>query len=197
MSLKTILYSLSFSFLVFVWLFTPKITFAVTAPSFPSCSNPNAELIVSYDSGTHGIPGRSTSYSGVDKVYQLSDGNVLQCLCTTDDKGVHTNWWKVSSLTEEELNTLKADGWILIPDGSLWGLEKTTYMAKNIDFLCKSSSGSSSSTSTGIGGGEVQGTSTTRFGQVLGLATTGSLPVIASYLLLSTLFLFVAKLLKK
>ena len=70
-------------------------------------------------------------------------------------------------------------------------------MAKNIDFLCKSSSGSSSSTSTGIGGGEVQGTSTTRFGQVLGLATTGSLPVIASYLLLSTLFLFVAKLLKK
>lgn len=196
-------FSLIFAFVFTLYSFVSTTSaYAISKPSFPSCLNPNAELIVSYATGTHGVPGQTASYNGEDKVYKLSDGNVLQCLCTVNGEGIHTNWWKVSSLTEEELNTLKAEGWILIPDGSLWGLEKTTYMAQNIFYSCNgssnggSSSSSSSSSSSNNSSGQVQGV-TTRFGQVLGLATTGTLPVIVSYIGLGFIFLLASRLLKK
>lgn len=193
MDRKTIKNLLVGVFITFCWLVSAKKVQAVTTPNFPSCVNPSGSLIVNYSSGNHAVPGSSTSYSGTDKVYNLGDGNFLQCLCTVNSEGIQTGWWKVGSLTEEEINKLKADNWYLIPDGSLWGLDKNTYMAKNWSYSCNSSS---SSTDSGIGGGSVQGTST-RFGQVLGLATTGTLPAIISYIGLGTILLLASRLLKK
>ncbi len=187
MDRKTIKNTLISSFVAFCWLISAKNAQAVTAPNFPSCVNPSGSLIVNYSSGNHAIPGSSTSYSGTDKVYNLGDGNFLQCLCTVNSTGIQTGWWKVGSLTEEQLNELRADNWFLIPDGSLWGLDKNTYMAKNWSYSCNSS---------GSSDGQVQGTST-RFGQVLGLATTGTLPVIVSYLGLGIVLLLASRLLKK
>ncbi len=198
MDTKTIKNALVVTFIAFCWLVSAKKSLALTTPNFPSCVNPSGDLIVSYNSGIHGVPGRDVSYSGTDSVYSLDGGHVLQCLCTVNGDGLQTNWWKISSVTEDELNTLKANGWFLIPDGSLWGLEKASYMAQNLDYACVSSGGgsSSSSSSSSSSDGQVQGTST-RFGQVLGLATTGTLPVIASYLGLGLALLFVSRLLKK
>lgn len=194
MDRKTVKFSLSFAFLAFCWLSSAKTAYAVTTPNFPSCVNPSGSLIVNYSSGNHAIPGSSTSYSGTDKVYNLGDGNFLQCLCTVNSEGIQTGWWKVSSLTEEEIGKLKADNWFLIPDGSLWGLDKNTYMAKNWSYSCNGSSSSTSSSSSSDG--QVQGTST-RFGQVLGLATTGTLPAIISYLGLGAILLLASRLLNK
>lgn len=202
MDRKTIISLGLFVSIVFCWLHSAKIANAVFHPSFPSCLNPGKEPIVINSTGVHGVPGRTDAYNGEDKVYALGEGNHLQCLCTVNGSGIHTNWWKTSSLTEEEVNTLKADGWILVPDGSLWGLEKATYMAQNIDYSCNgnsnnnSSSGSSSSGSSNNSSGQVQGI-TTRFGQVLGLATTGTLPAIASYFFLGFVSVLISRLLKK
>lgn len=202
MDKKTIAKAFIVTFIALSWISSAKTAYAISKPNFPSCLNPNADLIVSYSSGIHGVPGQTASYNGEDKVYKLSDGNVLQCLCTVNGDGVHTNWWKVSSLTDDELNSLKAEGWILIPDGSLWGLEKTTYMAQNIFYSCNGSSNggsgssSSSSSSSNNSSGQVQGI-TTRFGQVLGLATTGTLPVIVGYLTLGAILLLTSRQLKK
>lgn len=146
-----------------------------TPPNFPSCVNPQGQLIVSYNSGTHGVPGDPNPYQGNDSVYLVSPDSVMQCLCTDDGSGTQTNWWKVSSLIREEIDSLIAQGWIFIPDGSVWGLEDTTYLAKNVSFSCRSSGGggggggssSSSSSSGGTGGGSV--------GEVLGLAFTGNI----------------------
>lgn len=187
--------------IIFCWFQSANSAFATSGPNFPSCLNPNKEPIVQYSTGIHGVPGRTESYSGEDKVYLLDGGHYLQCLCTVNGSGIHTNWWKTSSLTEEEVSSLKASGWILIPDGSLWGLEKATYMAQNIDYSCQggssSSSSSSNSSSSNSSDGQVQGASTTRFGQVLGLATTGTLPAIASYFVLGSILVLVSRLLKK
>lgn len=194
MDRKTIKNALISSFVAFCWLISAKNAQAITTPNFPSCVNPSGSLIVNYSSGNHAIPGSSTSYSGTDKVYNLGDGNFLQCLCTVNSTGIQTGWWKVGSLTEDELNKLRADNWFLIPDGSLWGLDKNTYMAKNWSYSCNGSSSSTSSSNSSDG--QVQGTST-RFGQVLGLATTGTLPVIVSYLGLGLVLLLASRLLKK
>lgn len=170
-------------------------------PNFPSCLNPSGQLIVSYATGIHGVPGKPDSYPGSDKVYLLENGNNLQCLCTISGGGIKTSWWKTGSITQEEIDVLKADNWVLVPDGSIWGLDKETYMAKNEYYSCdgsNSGSGGSSSSTSSSGGssGQVQGTST-RFGQVLGLATTGTLPVIASYLGFGIVLLLASRLLKK
>lgn len=190
---------LSIVIVSFLLLQAPKQSLAISKPSFPSCLNQTSEPIVYYSTGIHGVPGQSSSYEGEDKVYLLPDGNTLQCLCTVNGDGIHTNWWKTGSLTEEEINLLKADGWILIPDGSLWGLEKTTYMAQNFFYSCKSgeTSSTSSSSSSSSSDGEVQGITTTRFGQVLGLATTGNLLAITSYLSFGVLLLLISRLIKR
>jgi len=161
----------------------------INYPSFPSCLNPNGAIKVSYGSGTHGVPGSSNSYSGKDTVYSQGSGNYTQCLCTTSGDGVQTNWWKTGSITEDEIKYLRADNWSYVPDGSLWGLENASYMAKNSNYSCSSKS---SDTDSGIGGGEVLGVST-RFGQVLGLATTGTTPVILGYIFLGTFFLILSR----
>ena len=85
----------------------PSTISAATTPDFPSCSNPNSPVKVSHDEGTHGIAGDPSEYQGSDTVYNLDeDGNVYQCFCSVDGQGIQTNWWKVSSLSQDEIDEL-------------------------------------------------------------------------------------------
>ena len=156
-------------------------------PSFPSCKSPQGALKVSYSSGTHGVPGDYATYKGNDAVYTLSESTLTQCLCTTDGQGVQTNWWKISSLSFEEIEALKKLGWIYVPDGSLWGLQEGPYMAQSGYYNCSNKDNGhdddddddddhygDSKKQKKIGGiGQVLGAST-YLGDVLGLASTGN-----------------------
>lgn len=122
---------------------------AVDTPHFPSCSNPEGTIKADYPGGTHGIAGNSTEFKGSDKVYTLSDNTLQQCFCSIDGAGIQTNWWKASSLTQGQIEVLKKDNWVLIPDGSLWGLQNAPYLAKNSNYSC----------SGGGTGGEILGAS--------------------------------------
>ncbi len=174
---------------IFYLLVSTTSVFAVSTPSFPACANPQGSLKVSYSEGVHGIVGSGATYTGKDTVYTLSDSTTTQCFCGADGNGIQTNWWKASSLTESEINILKADGWHYVPTGSLWGLAVDPYLAKNISYSCNSSSSSS---------GSVQGSSTTQDldtgtggGEVLGLAATGDSALVYGSFLLGTLLLIV------
>ena len=161
---------------------------AVTTPTFPSCVNPQGTQKVSYSQGTHGVPGNTNTFTGSDSVYTLSSDTLTQCLCADNVNGVQTNWWKVSSLSQDEVNILISQGWISIPDGSAWGLESAPYLAQNSSFVCGStgtggpgdglSDGRSDGRSDGLGG-QILGIST----GVLGLASTGNMVFILSVLL--------------
>lgn len=167
---------------------------AVDIPNFPTCSNPQGTIKVQYSDGTHGIAGDSAQRTGSDIVYQLDNGNLTQCFCSVDGQGIQTNWWKDSSLSAEQHQTLLNSGWVLIPNGALWGLEERAYFAKNSNFSCGGGNGGGGS-SGGSGGpgdgrsdglgcashdcsnqgqvqGEILGISTS-IGEVLGLASTG------------------------
>jgi hypothetical protein len=119
-------------------LFVPSTVFAVNSPNFPSCSNPNGTLLVNYPEGTHGIVGSTATYQGSDKVFSQENDNALQCFCSDNGEGVQTNWWKVSSLSEEQIQTLRNLGWYFVPNGSIWGLSSGMYMAKNESYSCGS-----------------------------------------------------------
>ena len=162
---------------------------AVEVPNFPSCLNPNGAVIANYDSGTHGIVGSGATYTGKDTVYNVGEGLVTQCFCSTDGNGIQTDWWNASSLTEDEVNVLKSQGWNYIPNGNLWGLSSDAFITKNTTYSCLPTGGGdpngggdglSDGKSDGRSscpectappiGGQVLGTST---GDVLGLAATG------------------------
>src|SRR3989344_2848335 len=187
-------------------VFVASKALAVTIPSFPSCLNIQGELIVSYTTGTHGIPGDSATYTGSDSVYKLTEDTLTQCFCSVNGDGIQTNWWKVSSLSDNEITDLKNQNWIFILNGSLWGLDDAPYMAKNSNFSCQttsptptptsssssSSSGSSSSSSSSSSSGSsgsVQAASTGSVGQVLGLATTGNILTIYTLLIVGITFI--------
>lgn len=170
---------------IFGLFFGSKNTLAVEIPNFPSCSNPQGTIKVQYNDGTHGIVGDTSSYSGSDTVYQLDSGNLSQCFCSTNGQGIQTNWWKDSSLTEEERQILINSGWIYIPNGALWGLEETAYFAKNANYSCSGNGGNGGSGGSGGDGGDgrsdglgcashdCSGNATTSSeGQVLGLSTS-------------------------
>lgn len=183
--------------------FAPK-AFAVNVPNFPLCSNPQGDIVVSYDSGIHGVVGDTSEYSGKDTVYSINENQLVQCLCTDSGSGIQTSWWKVSSLTEEEINILKSQGWVLVPDGSAWGLATSAYLAKNANFSCNVSE----TNGGGSGGGDGRSDGRTdslgclntdcsnqqrqALGMstgVLGLATTGSYVFILGVILTGFLFL--------
>jgi len=147
-----VLFTLSF----FLFLSEPTVVQAVTAPNFPSCPNPGGELKAEYNEGNHGIPGKLGDQTGSDAVYSSGENNI-QCFCSTDNQGVQTNWWKISSLSQSQIDELKNSGWIYIANGAVWGLDETPYMAFNSNYTCGSAIG-----------GEVQGA---RTGQVLGTST--------------------------
>lgn len=178
---------LSIMFFFFMFLLV-EISEAITIPDFPSCVNPQGNLIVRYDDGIHYVPANTTPYQGSDLVYQVSSIAVMQCLCTVDGEGIQTNWWKTSSLDGEEIENLKNQGWIFVPDGSAWGLDPSPYFAKNISYLCKQSGGS--------GGGSSSSTVQTAVGEVLGLASTGNIKFIYTLFALGIIFLSTGILLK-
>lgn len=182
---------------------------AVEVPSFPLCSNPQGSIVANYDNGVHGVVGDSAQYTGRDTVYSVNETQLLQCLCTDNGQGIQTNWWKVSSLTEDQISILKSEGWILIPDGSAWGLSPSVYLARNSSFACNTSNNNGGGSGGGSGDGRSDGRtdslgclkndcSNQGRGQVLGistgvlgLATTGNYVFIlgiflAGLLLLST-----------
>ncbi|EKD65417.1 MAG: hypothetical protein ACD_50C00095G0004 [uncultured bacterium] len=132
--------------------------YALSVPEFPSCTNPTGtNLRVQYDDGVHGLVGSTAEYRGKDSVYNINGNSdqILQCLCTDKGEGIQTNWWKVSSLNNSEIQTLRDQGWHYIASGALWGLDSAPYMAYNSRYTCN---------------GEVQGVGGP---EVLGLAATG------------------------
>lgn len=133
---------------------------------FPSCLNPQGTLKVSYGEGTHGIPGDRSTYQGSDAVYQL-DGNakVLQCFCADTGRGVQTNWWKANTLSDKEVENMTRNGWVDIPNGLLWGLDNTRYIARNSTYTCGG---------LAIGGGEWTGLAGTgTIANIYGIASLG------------------------
>lgn len=187
----------------------PAVVLAVDAPEFPLCANPSGQVIVSYENGTHGIVGDSTTYTGSDTVYSVGETEVMQCFCAADGNGIQTNWWNASSLSQEDVAVLKAEGWIYVPDGNLWGLSESPYLAKNTTYSCLPGG------TGGTGGGDIppsphgdglsDGKSDGRSscpectappaigggGQVLGLAATGDSWILYS-VFAAALFLFVS-----
>lgn len=168
-------------------------TLAVTPPSFPSCTNPEGQIIAQYSTGAHGVPGSLAEYRGSDTVYRVSDDKLVQCLCTENGDGTQTNWWKISSLRESDVNVLKSLGWIFIPSGSVWGLEDTSYMAFNTTFSCKSTTTTTTTSSSGGGQGEPSFSP----GEVLGLATTGNIVYLYGLVALGSLFLLLGIILRR
>jgi hypothetical protein len=149
--------------------FNVTSAYAITEPSFPSCINPQGTLKANYTSGTHGVPGDTKTYTGSDSVYKLTNSTLIQCLCPTDGNGIQTNWWKVSGMSENDINSLKNNGWIFIPNGSVWGLDNEPYLTKNLKYSCIG----------GIGGVSAQ----KNLGDVLGLASTGNVASVYFYLI--------------
>lgn len=186
------------SLLLFItYLLSPMSVLAVTTPSFPSCLNPQGSLKASYANGVHGIAGSSNTYTGQDTVYQINDSQVLQCFCDNTGAGIQTNWLKVSQLSDNDIQILENDGWILIPNGALWGLDPVAYLAKNVPFSCQGSNS---------GGGSSNGTSATNnpinaaTQGVLAAATfagTGNTAVTISFLSIGITSLALAIYLKK
>lgn len=168
---------------------------AITPPSFPSCTSPEGQVIAQYSSGTHGVPGSFVEHRGKDTVYKVSDDRLTQCLCTENVDGIQTNWWKISSITEADIATLKNLGWVFVPTGSVWGLEDTPYMAINSSFNC---GGATTTTSSGGGSGSGGGgESPSVSGEVLGLATTGNIVRLYGLIALGSLSLILGLLLRK
>ncbi|HWY79077.1 MAG TPA: hypothetical protein VNW29_01840 [Candidatus Sulfotelmatobacter sp.] len=110
--------------------------FATSTPNFGSCLNPQwSQTQVNYGSN-HGVV-NTGSFSGTDIIYS-SNGNVLQCLCTDQGNGYQTNWLNVTDYSSTQIDELKAQGWIYIPDGKEWGLNYGPYLALNSTYACTS-----------------------------------------------------------
>ena len=182
MKLKIWIYILS---AIFILSLGAAKALAVDMPSFPTCSNPQGTITISYNDGTHGIVGSTMQYSGSDTVYQLDANSLQQCFCSTDGSGIQTNWWKISSLDQEQLQILKNAGWIYVPNGALWGLQETPYMALNSSFSCLGNNSNNNSNNNSGGGsdGKSDGKSDgqgcgnhdcsgNKVGQVLGASTS-------------------------
>ncbi len=149
-----------------VIIVTARNVSAQSVPTFPSCLQPQGTLIAQHVSGPHGVPGDLNTYNGIDTVYKLTNDTYVQCLCAGNGVGIQSNWWNVRNLSEQQINSLTRSGWKSIPNGYAWGLTEGGYLAQNTQYNCPGD----------VGG--VRGTKTRIGGQVLGLATTGSLPMI-------------------
>jgi hypothetical protein len=156
------------------FLASAQVVRAVEVPNFPTCSNPQGVLKVSYDSGTHGIVGNPGEFKGSDKMYTINDTQGVQCFCSTEGTGIQTNWWKIGSLTQDQIQTLKNLGWVFVPNGAGWGLDQGPYMAQNTNYSCGSTgTGGNTTSSGGSTTSTASATSSNPTPSVLGLATTG------------------------
>lgn len=177
-TVKTFYLQIFISFFLFLTVFVSSVFGIVNPPDFPSCVNPQGSVVASYSTGTHGVPGVTTAYQGSDTVYKITNEILSQCLCTENSEGIQTNWWKVSSLSSNDIESLKTQGWVFIPDGSAWGLDSSAYLAKNSNYSCRGIGG--------IGGGEV-----------LGLAATGNIKTIYLLIVLGIISLTLSYFLKR
>lgn len=175
--------------LIILLTVSPQSVSAVSIPDFGSCLNPQVVATQINNGNSHGVVGQNTPYSGQDSIYNLSNGNVLQCLCTIEGSGVQTNWLKAAGLSQEETSSLKAQGWIYIPTGASWGLEDVAYVAKNISYSCKSNQ---PTPTPGI-----QAAVAAIQPGILGLAATGNAVALYSFVLAGLFSLLVGLLLKK
>jgi hypothetical protein len=164
-----------------------KSALAIASVEFPSCLNPQVTASQVNIGTSHGVVGKNTPYSGTDSIYQLNNDNVLQCLCTNNGTGIQTNWLRVGVLSQNDINDLIGQGWVYIDNGELWGLKSGPYLAKNIEYTCHSTSGSSNGTSAGV---------TLQQG-VLGLAGTGNLTAIYGLIMMGLILFFVGTLLSR
>lgn len=205
--------------LVFCMIFLKSVTpiFAFSPPSFPSCETPQGKVLAAYSNGDHGIVGSSDTHTGSDTVYSVSPTQVLQCFCPPAGTGIQTQWLKADTISTQDQDFLIRSGWILVPNGALWGLDAAPYLTLNSNYVCNGSGGgggtggsnngagsnngnsnsNSNGGSNGIGGGgSVLGISTIpQFdGSVLGLASTGTYNE-ASLLFVSLLSFFIGTLL--
>jgi hypothetical protein len=103
-------------------------------PTFGTCLNPQWGQTQVYYGSNHGVVNVG-SFDGTDTIYQ-SDNNVMQCLCTDSGAGYQTNWMSASDMSQGDIDTYKAQGWIYVPYGNDWGLSKGPYLAKNISYTC-------------------------------------------------------------
>lgn len=192
MKVKKLFLAVFTCFFSFSFVFVTFALAVATPPEFPSCVNPHGTVIADFSSGAHGVPGVVTAFQGADKVYAVSDGILIQCLCPVDGDGIQTNWWRIPALTSEEIESFTNQGWVFIPDGTAWGLEPVAYLAKNANFSCKAPSG-------GGGGGGVGGVggAVNQIGEVLGLAVTGNIVTIYSLIIFGIIFLGLGYLLKE
>lgn len=202
---KKIRFKLGMAIVFFVLSF--KRVRAVTAPDFPACANPRGSLIISYENGVHGIVGSSAQYIGEDAVYRLDDTRYLQCFCAVDGQGIQTNWWRISSMNQNQIESFKKLGWHFVPDGSVWGLDSDPFMATNANYDCgqaptstptrssSDSGGSYSGADSGVGGpnGEVLGASTS----ILGLAATGKSVIVLSFLIAGLVFIIAGQVIRR
>lgn len=180
---------------ILIFLLSVSHAYATVTPSFPSCLNPQGSVKVEYASGVHGVVGKpGVEYTGRDVVYSLSEDTLMQCLCPSNGQGIQTNWWKVSNLTDPEIQSYIYAGWQYVSNGAAWGLESAPYLAKNAEYSCIGGMGGGGS--AGVGGGP--GTSSSSngssnsnpIGSVLGLASTGNLALIYGFAVVG-LFLLV------
>ena len=167
---KSRVFAAIISLFLFLTISFVNVFAATNPPDFPSCVNPQGTVIANYPSGSHGIVGTATLYSGTDSVYSISENVVMQCLCPDNGDGIQTNWWKIPEMSGDEIENFKTQGWIFVPDGSVWGLDPAAYLAKNSNFACRSTGGSDSSSSS-VGG-------VSSIGDILALAATGNIRVI-------------------
>ncbi len=164
---------------------------AANEPSFPTCVNPQGQVKASYESGSHGVVGDPKTYSGKDTVYSLNGGNQTQCLCPVNGSGIQTNWMKASNLSENEISIFVNQGWILVADGSAWGLDQGTYLAKNISYSCSSNQGGTSSSSSSSNSNDSKNAGASATNSIFSLANTGNIVFIASVFILG-FFLLIA-----
>lgn len=121
---------------LFVFIATPVVA-SGSAFDFGSCINPQVTASQVNKGDRFGIVGTTKLYSGTDAIYNLSNGNVLQCLCQKNGKGIQTNWLRVGKMAKNDIEKYKNSGWTYIITGSTWGLKDEPYLAKNIEYTCK------------------------------------------------------------
>ena len=116
------------------WLLLAAKVFAYDAPVFPTCIDPQGSEIISQESTAFNPDGTR----GVGNVYyRISDDKIMQCYCDESANGSQTNWWKVSGLSQEELEYFQQEGWNYVQNGSNSGFEDAPYLVKSSSFNCK------------------------------------------------------------
>ena len=179
---------------ILIFISSVESVIAADIPDFPACLNPSGTVIASYDEGVHGIVGDWVEHKGSDKVYRINNDTLIQCFCEDNGNGIQTNWWRVSSLSQNDIDTLVKQGWNFVPSGFVWGLTSDPYVAKNFSYDCN---GGENNNRTGGGNVLSSSTSSTSAGSVLGLAATGDNAKIYGLLSLGVSLISLGLLLRK